>query len=196
MEINFADFLTPKQDSYNSPLRPWVTRGLCSRGSFEDARFSAGNFSVLNSTHDLDRELLDILRRDKGTAEVDIFFLFFVPRRSERTDGGLVSSLIIFSLSCMESISVNFLGRAEIVGSSSISWAGGKWAILSDLLSNSPLSTVSFVVELSIYVSLSISFSFSSSLHVSSQRTLFLPHLLGPIHTSPWAKRVFRERRW
>ena len=57
---------------------------------------------------------------------VDIFFLFFVPRRSERTDGGLVSSSIISSLSCMELIGVKFLGRAEILGSSSISRAGGK----------------------------------------------------------------------
>lgn len=158
--------------------------------------FFCVEFSVFNSTQDLDRELLDFLRRDEGTAEVDIFFLFFVPRRSERTDGGLVSSSIISSLSWVEFISVNFLGRAEIVGSSSISWAGGKWAILSDLLSNSPLSTVSFVVGLSIFVSLSLSFSFSSSLHVSSRRTLFLSYLLGPMYTSPWAKRVFRERRW
>ena len=156
--------------------------------------FFCGEFSVLNATHDLDRELLD-LRRDEGTAKVDIFFLFFVPRRSERIDGDLVSSSIISSLSWVEFMSVNFLGRAEILGSSSISWAGGKWAILSDLLSNSPLSTVSFVVGLSIFVSLSLLFSFSSSLHVSSRRTLFLSYLLGPMYKSPWAKRVFRGCR-
>ena len=150
--------------------------------------FSWGEFSVFNSTYDLDRGLLEFLRRDEGTAEMDIFFLFFVPQRLERVDGGLVSSSIISSLSCVETISVNFLGRAEIVASSSISWAGGKWAILSERLSNSPLSTVSSVVGLSIFVSLSLSFSFSSSLHVSSRRTLFfsyLGELLGTMYTSP-----------